>query len=94
MLFSMTGKKWRQLHATWVRHSKEGVGSAYLAWRSIGRGGIADKGRWLWSSSNSPKVLTSEVEHLRYLSEHLSADGTAPPSNQVGDGDSFASLKD
>ncbi len=55
-------------------------------------GGIADKGRWLWSlrCSNSPKVLTSEVEHLRHLSEHLSADGTA----QRNDGDPFASLKD
>jgi putative DNA primase/helicase len=89
------------------------VASLRRAQRSLGvdvhrEGGIAAKGRWLWSLSKVPKmskVLTSEDEHLRHLSEHLS-DGEAfqePVSNassrsyqeaQFGDGDPFASLKD
>jgi hypothetical protein len=85
------------------------VASLRRAQRSLGvdvhrEGGIAAKGRWLWSLAKVPKmskVLTSEVEHLRHLS-----DGEAfeePVSNasthsyqeaQFGDGDPFASLKD
>ena len=59
-------------------------------------GGIAGKGRWLWSlrCSNSPKVLTPEAEHLSHLSEHLKGHGTDGLAESSGDGDPFSSLKD
>jgi putative DNA primase/helicase len=68
-----------------VKQQAEEVGisiaSLRRAQRSLGvhrEGGIAAKGRWLWSLSKVPKmskVLTSEVEHLRHLSEPLKPEG-------------------
>jgi putative DNA primase/helicase len=64
-------------------------------------GGIADKGRWLWTLpkvSKVSKMLTSEVEHLRHLSELDPPE--SPYSGDLADecplephGDPFASLK-